>query len=70
MTILLDDISSTRVMRCIRCNEPITPENYSGWEAFLPDGKATQVICKFCDAEDNDNLPVKVDTKIIAGPIQ
>ena len=53
--ITLDEIHSNRIFWCVRCGERITPENYSGWEAFMPDGKTTQPICKFCDEEDRLN---------------
>lgn len=36
---------------CLRCNEPITPENDSGWEAFLPNGRTTQPECISCHEE-------------------
>ena len=49
----IDDIKSNHKYQCARCNDPITLENYSGWEAFVSDGKTTQPICKFCDLVAN-----------------
>ena len=57
--IALDEIRSNRVMRCIRCNCEITAETYSGWEAFTDDGKTTQPICKFCNAEETEQEMLK-----------
>ncbi len=38
---------------CARCKQPIVEANDSGWEVFVGDGKITQPICIFCDAEDD-----------------
>jgi hypothetical protein len=44
----LTDIHTNNIFSCIRCDDPITLDNYTGWEDFLPDGRTTQPICKFC----------------------
>lgn len=49
----LDEIKSTNKLICVRCEEIITIDSWSGWEAFLPDGKTTQAICKFCCVVDD-----------------
>jgi hypothetical protein len=49
----LDDVKSNNKLKCIRCGDPITVDNWTGWESFLPDGKTTQHICKFCCLIDN-----------------
>jgi hypothetical protein len=44
----LDEIKSTKKPVCLHCKDPITLDNWSGWEGFQLDGKTTQAICKFC----------------------
>jgi hypothetical protein len=51
MSINLDDIHSNNIRRCAVCGIPITPANDSGWEVFAEDGKKTQPICGWCEAE-------------------
>lgn len=46
---ILDDIKSNCKNTCLHCGDPITLDNWSGWEAFTSDGKSTQPICKFCN---------------------
>lgn len=45
----LDEIKSTGQLTCLFCGATLTMESWSGWEYFLPDGKTTQAVCKFCD---------------------
>jgi hypothetical protein len=45
----LEDIKSNHKLVCLHCGDPITIDNFSGWEAFEEDGITTQPICKFCD---------------------
>ena len=47
--IKLDEITSNNILTCAHCGEPITVDNYSGWEVFVETGKTTQPICKFCN---------------------
>lgn len=54
MSINLEDIKSNAVYVCLYCGKQITAYNYSGWEAFLSDGKTTQPICLFCDFEPDN----------------
>jgi hypothetical protein len=44
----LDRITSNDRMECLYCGCAITPENDSGWEAFV-DGLTTQRICRDCE---------------------
>lgn len=48
MSVNLDDIHSNLKMICARCGDPITWQNYSGWEVFVT-GDTTQPICTFCN---------------------
>ena len=45
-------ICSSGVRVCITCGVPLTDENDSGWEKFLPGGQLTQGVCKTCDEKD------------------
>lgn len=49
----LEEVKSNNKSTCIRCGDPITIDSWSGWEAFLSDGKTTQPICKFCCSVDD-----------------
>lgn len=49
----LDAIHSNNNLTCIRCGDPITLDNWSGWESFTNNGITTQPICKFCDECDS-----------------
>ena len=47
----LDDIRSNNIKRCAICGIPITPDNDSGWEVFVEEGRKTQPICGWCEAQ-------------------
>jgi hypothetical protein len=44
----LDDIVSNHKLVCIYCGDLLTLDNYSGWEAFISDGRTTQPVCSYC----------------------
>ena len=43
----LDTIHSNNSMICADCGDPITLDNFTGWEVFISPG-TTQAVCKFC----------------------
>lgn len=47
---ITESIQSIDFDFCISCGEKITPENDSGWEQFLDDGRTTQKVCIKCDS--------------------
>jgi len=51
------DRCSNGIQRCAHCGIPITLDNDSGWEVFVGDGKHSQPICGWCDAEMTLNSP-------------
>ena len=60
---LLDEISSNNILTCAQCGEPITVDNYSGWEVFVENGETTQPICEFCNMVLDASRPEKADTE-------
>jgi len=57
----LNRIRSNGIPRCAYGGIPITPDNDSGWEAFVGDG-TTQPVCAWCDAMNSGELyPCKPD---------
>lgn len=66
MAINLDDIHSNGVWQCAKCGEPITPFNYSGWEAFVGNGSVTQPICRLCEHVEDRGPQAKAES---SGPL-
>ncbi len=45
---IVEPIDGNSIPACLDCEEVITEDNDSGWQAFTEDGRTTQAVCDGC----------------------